>query len=206
MVGGYAVSSLGMHRFSVDLDVVIGEEDLEAFAETLEEMGFSRRVEMAGFDETYGDRFVSYVKRVNGLPVMVDLLVGSLACRATGASWSYRYIKRHSVEAEVAGIELSARCRVPERELLIALKIHSGRRVDLGDIVVLMEGADIEKIVRHLRRGDQERLKAQIDRMLEMLMDPRLIDSLKGASSIQRDVRGDIERTRRIPERIREAI
>ena len=78
--------------------------------------------------------------------------------------------------------------------------------MDLRDIVVLIEGTDIKKIIRHLRRGDRERLKAQIDRMLEMLRDPRLIDSLKGAFSIQRGVRGDIERTYRILERIREAI
>ena len=59
-----------------------------------------------------------------------DLLVGSLVCKATGASWSYDYIRRHSIVAE-----LSVRCRVPERELLIALKIRSGRRADLRDIV-----------------------------------------------------------------------
>jgi len=153
VVGGYAVSGLGRHRFSVDLDVVIDEKDLGAFAKILEERGFERHAERAGFDEVYGGRFVSYVKRVNGLPVTADLLVGSLVCRATRVSWSYEYIKRHSIVTEVAGIELSARCRVPERELLIALKIHSGRRADLRDVVVLMEGADIDKIVRHLKRG-----------------------------------------------------
>ena len=40
-------------------------------------------------------------------------MVGSLVCKATGASWSYDYIRRHSIVAE-----LSVRCRVPERELL----------------------------------------------------------------------------------------
>ena len=67
--------------------------------------------------------------RVYGLPVTADLLVGSLVCKATGASWSYDYIRRHSIVAEV-----SVRCRVPERELLIALKIRSRRRADLRDI------------------------------------------------------------------------
>ena len=55
-------------------------------------------------------------------PVTADLLVGSLVCRTTGASWSYEYIKRHSIVAEVSGIEISVRCRVPEKELLIALR------------------------------------------------------------------------------------
>ena len=206
VVGGYAVSGLGRHRFSVDLDVVIDERDLDAFTKILEERGFERSMERAGFDEVYGGRFVSYVKRIDGLPVTADLLVGSLVCRATGASWSYEYIKRHSMVAEVAGIELSARCRVPEKEHLIALKIHSGRRADLRDVVVLMEKVDVEKVIKHLRRGDLEKLRIQINRMLEMLRDPRLTDSLKGVFTIRRDVTGEIEKTRKALEKIREAI
>lgn len=206
VVGGYAVSGLGRHRFSVDLDVVIDEKDLDAFARILEERGFERQAERTGFDEVYGGRFVSYVKRIDGLPVTVDLLVGSLVCRATGASWSYEYIRRHSIVTEVSGIEISVRCRVPERELLIALKFHSGRRTDLRDSVVLVGGADFEEIVRHLRRGDLEKLRIQINRMLEMLGDPRLADSLKGVFTIRRDVAGETERARRTLEKIREAI
>lgn len=206
VVGGYAVSGLGRHRFSVDLDVVIDEKDLDAFTRILEERGFERGIEKAGFDEVYGGRFVSYVKRIDGLPVTADLLVGSLVCRATGASWSYGYIRRHSIAAEVSGIELSVRCRVPEKELLIALKIHSGRRADLRDVVVLVEGADVEEIVMHLRRGDLEKLRVQVNSMLEMLSDPRLADSLKSVFTIRQDVTGGIERARRTLEKILEAI
>ena len=206
VVGGYAVSCLGRHRFSVDLDVVIDRRDLDAFTKILEERGFERCVERAGFDEVYGGRFVGYVKRIDGLPVTVDLLVGSLVCRATGASWSYEYIRRHSTVAEVAGVELSARCRVPERELLVAFKIHSGRRTDLRDVVVLMDETDIEKVIKHLRRGNLGKLRVQVNNMLEMLGDPRLADSLKGVFTIRRDVTDEIEKTRRALEKIREAI
>lgn len=185
---------------------MINRKDLDAFTKILKERGFERHAERTGFDEIYGGRFVSYVKRINGLPVTADLLVGSLVCRATGASWSYEYIRRHSIVVEVPGIELSVRCRVPERELLIALKIHSGRRADLRDVVVLMKGVDVDKIVRHLKRGDLERLKNQINSMVEMVRDPRLIDSLKGVFTIRRDVTGEIERTRRTLEELREVI
>lgn len=37
VVGGYAVSSLGRHRFSIDLDMVVDEKDLETFTRILEE-------------------------------------------------------------------------------------------------------------------------------------------------------------------------
>jgi len=203
VVGGYAVSGLGRHRFSVDLDVVIDEKDLEAFTRILEEKGFSRHVERGGFNEVYGGKFVSHAKKIDDLPVTVDLFVGSLVCRTTEASWSYEYIKRYSIETEVTGIELSARCRIPERELLIALKIHSGRRADLRDVIVLMERVDIDKLIRHLKRGDLKKLRTHIDHMLEMLRDSKLVDSLKGVFSIRRDVRGEIERAYRVLERIR---
>jgi len=130
VVGGYAVSGLGRHRFSVELDVIVDEKDLDTFTKILKESVFEQHAEGAGFDEANGGRFVSYIKRIDGLPATVDLLVGSLVCRATNASWSYEYIRRHSIATEVSGIELSVKCRVPERELLIAIKIHSGRRAD----------------------------------------------------------------------------
>ncbi|MHA1710871.1 MAG: hypothetical protein ACTSUS_02210 [Candidatus Freyarchaeota archaeon] len=206
VVGGYAVSSLGRHRFSVDLDVVISEEDLDAFTRVLEERGFEKHVERSGFNEVYGGKFVSYVKRIDGLPVTVDLLVGSLVCRATGASWSYEYIRRYSTVRNVAGIELSAKCRIPERELLISFKIHSGRKADVRDVVVLMRKADLKRVIGHLKRGNLEKLRTQIGRMLEMLGDPRLVDSLKGVFVIRRDVTREIEETRKILEEILEML
>ncbi len=42
--------------------------------------------------------------------------------------------------------------------------------------------------------------------MLRMLKDPRLLDSIKGAFSIRRDVTGEIEKAYRILEGIREEI
>ena len=75
-------------------------------------------------------------------PVAVDLLVGSLVCRATQASWSFDYIKRFSAAATISGCGFSVECRIPERELLIAFKLHSGRRADVRDFVMLTENAE----------------------------------------------------------------
>ena len=69
-----------------------------------------------------------------------------------------------------------------------------------------MEGADVDEIVRHLKRGNLEKLKTQIDSMVEMLRDPRLVDSLKGVFYIHKDVTDEIGRTLRVLERIRKAI
>jgi hypothetical protein len=203
VVGGYAVSALARHRFSVDLDVMIQRNDMDSFMQVLNEKGFARHIERAGFNEVYRGEFMSYVKKIDDLPITVDLLVESLVCRATNASWNFDYVKRHSVTKDLAGVEISIKCRIPENELLIAFKIHSGRRTDVRDFVLLAQNADTEKIIRHTKRGNLEQLKIQVQKMIEMLKDIKLIDSLKGVFSIKYDVREQIENANKIMEEIR---
>lgn len=197
VVGGFAVSGLTRHRFSVDCDVVVARRELEKLERILEREGFTKHVERAGFDEVYGGEFTSYKKEVEELPVTFDLLVGSLVCRATDAAWSFDYIKKHSIQANIAGIETSVTCRVPEKELLIALKIHSARKADIRDVVMLRERADFEKVLKHLRKGREEALRDQIIRVIQALKDPRLVDSLKGVFTLSIDVTKQIESTRK---------
>lgn len=197
VVGGYAVSALARHRFSVDCDIVVSKEILGKFEEVLEGKGFKRHIERTGFDETYAGEFVSYKKEVAGLPVTVDLLVNSLVCRATEASWSYDYVKKHSVNANIPSLEASVRCRIPEKELLIAFKVHSSRRTDVRDIVMLRENADLEKTIGNLRRGNIEALKDKISKITDALNDKNLVDSLKGVFTLTVDVERQIESTKK---------
>lgn len=202
LVGGYAVSGLARHRFSVDCDFVISKRELEKCESILEKEGFRKHVEKAGFDEIYGGEFVSYVKKINGLPVTVDFLVESLVCKATTASWSFDYIRKHSVLASIPGIEASVTCRIPEKELLIAFKIHSARRADVRDIVMLREEAELEKVIAHLRKGSIEALKRQINKIIKASEDKNLVDSLKGVFTLTVDVNKQIENTRKDLEEI----
>jgi hypothetical protein len=197
VVGGYAVSALAKHRFSVDCDIVVPKKKLEDLENILEKKGFKKHVEKAGFDEVYAGEFVSYEKEVDRLPVTVDLLVGSLVCRATQATWSFEYIKKHSIITNISGTEASLRCIVPERELLIAFKIHSARKADVRDVVMLRENANLEKILNHIRRGNTVALKDQIRKIISALEDKNLVDSLKGVFTLTEDVKRQIENTRK---------
>ena len=196
VVGGYAVSALARHRFSVDCDIVVPKKKVD-FESILEKEGFKKHIERAGFDEIYAGEFVSYKKEVGGLPVTIDLLVGSLVCRATQAAWSFEYVKRHSIEANIPGTEASVSCRVPEKELLIAFKIHSARRADVRDVVMLREDADLEKVLNHLRKGNIEALKDQIKKVIAALEDKNLVDSLKGVFTLTVDVKKQIQNIRK---------
>lgn len=197
VVGGYAVSALARHRFSVDCDIVISKERLRNIQGLLKREGFEKHVEWSGFDETYGGEFVSYTKETNGFPITVDILVGSLVCRATGASWSFDYIKKHSIEANIFGLNASVSCRIPQKELLIAFKVHSGRRADVRDVVMLRENADMEKVLNHVGRGNIEALKGQIKKIITSLEDKHLVDSLKGVFTLTVNVKKQIENTQK---------
>lgn len=197
IVGGYAVSGLAKHRFSADCDIVLPKRELKNFEKVLEEEEFKKHIRKTGFDEVYAGEFVGYKKEVNGLPVTVDLFVESLVCRATGAAWSFDYVKKNSVEANITGIETLVVCRIPEKELLIAFKVHSARKADIRDIVMLREDANLEKVLKHMRKGRVEALKEQIDKIIEALMDKTLIDSLKGVFALRIDVKKKIENTQK---------
>lgn len=193
LVGGYAVSSLTMHRFSVDCDLVISKS-LGRIKSILKEEGYMLQIKREGFDAIYGGRFESHAKKINETSVSVDLLINSLVSRGTNASWSFDYIKRHSVTSEIGTPPI--KCAVPERELLIAMKIHSGRRTDIRDIIMLREGCNLEKVMEHLKRGDMQLLKDKINHIIEALHDKKLIDSLKGVFRLEHDVERDIEKAK----------
>lgn len=196
VVGGYAVSALARHRFSVDCDLVVRERDVGRIETVLESYGFSKVQEHAGFDKAYSGRFVRYAKKVGGLPVSVDLMVGSLVSRDTDGSWSFDYVSSHSVEATVRGVEASVKCRIPERELLLAFKLHSARLADVRDVVMLSETADWDEVIAHLNRGNLAKLRTSLNRVLGDLDDPRLANSLKAEFSTKQDVKSEVAKTR----------
>src|SRR3989338_10559946 len=127
VVGGYAVSTY-KKRFSIDLDVVILGEDFLKFEKLLfnERYSISYEKEIALL---YGENFKRFMKKMNNLPVDIDLLINGLVSRTTDATWGFDYIKRNSVKRKLNNSEFLT----PEKELLIAMKFHSGRLSDIRD-------------------------------------------------------------------------
>src|SRR3972149_4931671 len=137
VVGGYAVSARAKHRFSVDCDIVVSKKDLRNIVKMLNGEDFKESLKKDIGDD-YGGKFIRYAKKIEKLPVSIDLMVDSLVCRTTNASWSFEYILKNSSKTIIAGIEDSVELLTPSKELLLAFKIHSGRRTDLRDITMLM--------------------------------------------------------------------
>ena len=173
IVGGYAVSTY-KKRFSIDLDVIVKEKDLEKFEEILKKKGYVLHYEKE-ISLLYGENFKRFIKKIKNLPVDIDLLINGLVSRTTNAIWGLDYIWRNSIKGKLNGSEFL----IPEKELLIAMKFHSGRLSDIRDIVALMP-CNEEKLKQHLLNGDIKKLKQSIRKQASFLNKPQFGDSFKG--------------------------
>lgn len=173
VVGGYAVSTY-KKRFSIDLDIIIKEEYLENFEKLLEKEGYFLHYEKQ-IALLYGESFKRFMKKMKNLPVDIDLLINGLVSRTTGATWGLDYVKRHSAKRRLNNAEFLT----PEKELLIAMKFHSGRISDIRDIVALMP-CNKEKLKQYLLKGDIKKLKRSMKKQLSFLNKKQFDDSFKG--------------------------
>lgn len=190
LIGGYAVSSYGFPRFSVDLDIVIPESELKFFEKLIEERGFVLTTERKGFDEIYSGYFRSYGKRKE-LPVSVDLLINSVKSRQTDVSYAFQYLFKNSETRTVSGWHPDSKVnvRIADREMLIALKVNSMRLTDKRDVIVLCyEKPDAKKVAEHLKRCPHEIIKKHLEELLSLIDDKRYVDSIKGEFSITDNV------------------
>ncbi|MBS3149904.1 hypothetical protein J4455_04415 [Candidatus Woesearchaeota archaeon] len=191
VVGGYAVSTY-KKRFSIDLDVVILGEDFLKFEKLLfnERYSISYEKEIALL---YGENFKRFMKKMNNLPVDVDLLINGLVSRTTDSTWSFENINKNSIKRKLDTIDFLT----PIKELLISMKMHSGRLSDTRDIVALMP-CDKNKLKEFLLRGNLNNLKNSIRKQVSFLEKPQFDDSFKGIFGIHVYNKKDVESAKKL--------
>ena len=178
VVGGYAIATY-KKRFSVDLDIVVKESDLLKFEKLCKKEKYTEGYNR-GISLMYGEKFKRFVKKIKGLEVNIDFLINGLASRSTDASWSFDYIKKNSTKRELDNLKFLT----PEKELLIAMKFHSGRLPDIRDIIALMP-CNKEKLKIHIAKGNIKLLKENAGRQKKFLEKPQFDDSFKGIFGIR---------------------
>lgn len=183
LIGGYAVSAF-QHRFSVDADIVVKEDQLSNIIETLEKNNFKPYKSM-NLENIYSGKFRAFIKKTE-LPITADLLINAVTSRQTNASWSFDLFKDNTIETEVKGIEKSVIVKIPVKELLIATKIHSCRLTDIRDIVAICDGTDIDKMIKFTNRGNLSELKNCISKFKKTINNKNFIDSFKGVFSLDK--------------------
>ena len=97
VIGGYAVTSFGFARFSVDLDITIPESELSFFRKLTQDNGFG--LTTVKEDLAYSGGFERYEK---GL-VSIDLLINGVQSRQTGYLYPFQYLYKNSQIRETSG-------------------------------------------------------------------------------------------------------
>jgi len=174
VVGGYAVSVF-KHRFSVDIDLVIQSQNIESFEEILKKQGFKKTISK-DLENIYASKFIRYEKDY----ASVDLLIDALASRSTNASFSYKLLLDNSQKKRIIGIEKEISAKIPIKELLIVMKIHSGRLTDFRDIAALAKETDLSLIKKFLFIGDLEKVNENLKKLNLVVNNKNFIDSFKG--------------------------
>ena len=189
LIGGWAIAAFNQ-RFTTDVDVVIPGQAVDDYTALLTDRGYEKTADVER-NNIYEGRTLRFEKDI-GNPVRFDAMVDALGCRQTAAEWSYRYLVEHSVIEELrTGQPVTA--RIPERELLFAVKLHSGRKADTRDLVVLAADVDFDRIETHLHRGDPEKLAERIDTVLSRLTAEDFEDAFKGVFEQQTVPEQDID-------------
>ncbi|PIN76112.1 hypothetical protein COV18_00670 [Candidatus Woesearchaeota archaeon CG10_big_fil_rev_8_21_14_0_10_37_12] len=177
VIGGYAVSAY-KHRFSIDADLVIRKEDKETFAKLLEKMNFKKTI-MKYLDHVYAPEFIRYETKEE-LSISIDLLINGVGSRTTNASFNLEELKKHSKQRKILGTEKETTVLVPDRSILVILKLHSGRLTDFRDIVAICKNLDHQLIKKIIWRGKKEIVRENIKKLLQLIEEPNFINSFKG--------------------------
>ena len=193
LVGGYAVSAF-KHRFSVDADIIVKSENLRDFENILKKQGFKKTITKQ-LENTYSSKFIRYEKE----HASVDLLIDALASRTTNASFSYELIFNNSIKKRIIGIEKEVIARIPIKELLIIMKLHSGRLTDFRDIAALAKETDLELIKRFLFIGNLNVLKENLSNLNKVVNNKNFVDSFKGVF-LEKKFDIDFEQVKKISE------
>jgi len=154
LVGGYAVSAYGPPRFSLDLDFVVPASALPGVRGLLQSADLARIRNWEGGAVLAG-RAERWSRGEEAIPLSVDLLIDGISDRVSGASHPYASVRRGARRVIVRGLDPSseAEALVAAPEVLVALKLEAGRRVDLRDLAVLAgTDLDVERIATFLRR------------------------------------------------------
>ena len=134
LVGGWAVSAF-QTRFTTDIDTVILDTALNDYDTLLRDLGYGKQFEQDVSNE-YDIRMIQYTKPVGESRVKFEALVDAVRCRQTDAEWLYHYLHEHStIDSLDVADDLDG--QIPEPALLFAMKLHSGRKADTRDLVVV---------------------------------------------------------------------
>lgn len=194
VIGGYAINALTSHRFSVDCDIVTDSKGMKEIGSILDKEGY-KALSRVKKQPIYGVRMKKYVKPIGAGKVSVEFFPKEVSCRQTDGTWGFELVMANASKMRVVGLTDSAEALVPQRELLMAMKIHAGRDTDMRDVAMLSERADWKAVGKFASCGDSDKVRKQVESAIATISKPEFASALKAEFGIRYDVSPIIRRT-----------
>lgn len=181
VIGGYAVNTYTLPRFSVDCDIVVKDEnELSKINDVLTKRGYKK--EKLTAECRHSGAFLRYEKKLeNNFTVSVDIMVHNVADRMTGAEFSAKWIFENSSEKILKGktITEELKLQIIDIDALLVMKIISCRSTDIRDVFMMMPNAKNYDWVKSevMQRYD---VKNRIAKIIENISSKQFKDGLSG--------------------------
>jgi hypothetical protein len=185
VIGGHAVNAHGQHRFSEDCNLATNRDNVPIIDAML--LGDRYELRRNEVRPPLGVTIREYHKTVEGEPASIELLVDTVVSTTTRGTWTYGFIHENSVEAIVVGATDSTPSRVAQRNLLVAMKLHSGRTQDIADVVMLSERVDWKDVARCAACGSKEALMEHVESAIGEISSSKFASNMKSLFSMRSD-------------------
>jgi len=181
VIGGYAVNTYTLPRFSVDCDIVIkNREELENIKESLLELGYNQEKDY--FNTSYEGNFERFEKEIEtNLKVSIDILIKEVMDRQTGVRFSANWIFDNSALRNLQGktVNEQLKVRIINVDALFIMKTISCRQTDIRDIFLLVTLIKDKKAVTQ-EISKRYNLKDRLDKALDKINSKKFKDELQG--------------------------
>lgn len=186
LIGGYAVTSYTLPRFSVDCDIVVRDKkELKKIEEKLIEFGYKKEK----IDKTkllyYGD-FERFEKLLdNNFIVSIDILFNEVSDRQTGIAFSADWVFGNSEIKTIQGktITEELKLRVANPDALVVMKISSCRINDIRDVFMLAPNIKNKNWIKK-EISKKYNFNERFSRIKEKITSKQFKDSLQGVYGI----------------------
>jgi len=182
VIGGYAINSYTLPRFSVDCDIVIkNRKELNKIEKSLLEIGYHKEKNYSD-KISYKGNFQRYEKELeNNFKVSIDILIEEILDRQTNAKFSAKWIFDNSALRNLQGktINEQLKLKIINADALFTMKLISCRQTDIRDIFLLVNSIkDKEWIKKEVLQ--RYNLKDRLAKVLSKIGPKQFKDELQG--------------------------
>lgn len=181
VIGGYAVNSYILPRFSVDCDIIVkNENELKKIERILIKRSYKK--EYLNTESQYSGSFSRYEKELeNKFIVSMDILVRKVIDRITKVTFSADWLFENSSKKMLRGKTITdeLKLRIINIDALLVMKIISCRPTDIRDVFMMIPNAENKEWIKSevaLRYDIRDRIK----KIIEKVTSKQFKDGLSG--------------------------